>query len=44
MKVTVHAPDRVCTVRHEDMPDHCRQGREYRIEKLPSEDGPGGGN
>ena len=44
MKVIVHAPDRACTVRHEDLRTLCRQGREYRTEKLPSEDGSGGGN
>ena len=44
MKVIVHAPDRVCTVRHEVLRALCRQGREYRTEKLPSEDGSGGGN
>ncbi len=31
-------------VRHEDLRTLCRQGREYRTEKLPSEDGSGGGN
>ena len=26
MKVIVHAPDRVCTVRHEDLPDPVQAG------------------
>lgn len=42
MKVIVHAPDRVCTVTRENLRTLCRQGREYRTEKLPSEDGSGG--